>query len=842
MNKVESSLLKFFVKFAKNYSEGFDKDEALVEKMIRNKAVQKLVIDCIYKLEPILAGEILNSKRKKTPVKQYAQPQESRLTLLAKEIQNLMLNFDSIKQKLSSVKQIVNSIDSHLTKKFSISEDLVQSEENFKLENFLKKFSQKRKMLDHEFQDFTNETWEKHFEVEKMLQEELILYENKGKMLANKFLTKLNQVKQKTGEKIFRLELKIVEQEAEFEHHVNRLQMVIEEKNSQELRKVEYENNLLNEYSNLFYIPDMQTAILRIKSLVTIRQILEKNRNQDEKIIQSLKNKIKLLAQEYVESQDKLLKTTQNFSSLSLCIAKIIDESCLTEIDKKSLFDNLNSLDCKLLENRVMDERVLQYLTGKVFINRMEKILEETESKDEGFKIKIWKCLENEARIGKLNKKDSGRKRKASPNGKLSGRNFGTSPRLDLMIEPDSPFDSVKKMVSVLDMELKSRNKVLTQNLTDAITGVIVSPKKQGKEIKVRTHMIDIQIPKLYISVEKSSGTEPTPSTSSTETQTISTFSCNSSQTPLNFSDVTLHESYYTNNNFLSLYRSYIQQIQSDSSTQTEKKPKFKELQNSSLLIKGLMRNSIPNIINTIKVSNEKLMEESAINSTETVPNTEKTPSLLQSKHIYEQELEMFAQFLGYKKLDFSTLQYLWEEVINRRLLEGEKDKITSHLRAHFGAETFVEEKLKVIKLLSSDKSDYAQDKSLNVLLKDFHAKISVIARWRNLLINFFKSNIPKFFNSDTPNTLSKIVFFTRLQNLPNQDQSLHNFKKQDTSIIFKKQDWRVQSKSPILQSKAAIFPPPRIKPNKTYEKLSRPKTPTILKSSKKLPNLNFFK
>ena len=844
MDKVQRSLLKFFVRFAKSLTEGCDGDGVVVERMIRNKGVQELVIDCIYKLEPILAGEVINSTRKKSPVKQYPQPQESRLTLLAKEIQNLMLNFDSIKQNLSSVKQIVNSLDSNLSKKPSISQEPFQVEENTKLENFLKNFSQKRKMLDHEFQDFTNETWEKHFEVEKMLQEELISYENKGKILANKFLTKLNQVKQKTGEKIFRLETKIAQQQAEFEHQVNKLQMTIEDKNSQELRKAEYENALLNEYSTMLYIPDMQTAVNKIKSLMTVRQILEKNRNQDEKIIQSLKSKIKLLAQEYIESQDRLLKTTQNFSSLSLCLAKIIEESCLSENDKRSLFENLNSLDCKLLENRILDPRVLQYLTGKIIVSRMEKLLDETELKDEGFKIKVWKCLGTEGRIGKnLSKKESGRKKsRGSPNGKYTGRNLGTGIRLDEMVEPDSPFNSVKKMVSDLDSELKSRNKALTQNLTDAITGITASPKRQGKEIKVRTQLIDIQIPKLYKTVEKSAGTDPIPSTSSTETQANSTFSCNSSQTTLNSSQVTLHETYYTSNNFLSLYRSYIHQIQSDSSTQTEKKPKFKELQNSNLLIKGLMRNSIPSILNTFKGTTDKPLEDSQTSPTETLPTTEKTLDLLHSKDIYQRELEIFAQFLGYKKMDFSTLQHLWEEVINRRLLEGEKDKITSHLRAHFGAETFVEEKMKVIKLLSNEgNGEYGQDKSLRVLLKDFHVKIAVIGRWRKLLINFFTSNTSKFFTLDTPNTISKIVFFTKLQNLTNQDQSLHHLKKSDTSIIFKKQDWRVHSKSPILPSKPSKFPP-RIKPNKTYEKLTRPKTSTTIKSSRKLPNLNFFK
>lgn len=843
MNKIETSLLKFLVTFIKRYSDEYCTDHNLVEKMIKNKRVQKLIIDCIYKLEPILAGEVLKGKQKNIMPKPSQPSQDSHLNILSRDVKMLMSNFDSIKEKLSSVKHLVTSIDSSLNQKHSISSDQVSPEENPILESFLKKMSQKRKLFDYEFQDFSNETWEKHFEVEKMLQQELVLYENNKKILANKFFCKLNHVKLKTGDKICRLEGQICKERSEFMHIINKLQMIIEEKNSQEMRRVEFEQKLLDESFSLFYISDLPSAITKIKALVTVRQILEKNRQQDEKVIEGLKKKLQILAEEYVKSQDQLLEMTQKVSSLSLCIVRIIEESFLPESEKKSFIEDINAFDCKSLELQLTDEKILEYLTGKIFIKRIEKVFDDFDNKDSNFKIKIMKCFDNESKQKKKSRGDSRLKgRKKSPNGKLYVKTLNASPGIELINEPESPFNSVKKVISELDSELRNRNKLLTQNLNEALMEFGGSPKKYGKELKVRTQYIDIQLPKPLNTLEKSSETDSSLSllylchNSTQASSSSNSFCC---QTTLTSSEVTFHEDYYTRNDFMSLYRLYISQKQANIFTQTEKKLKFKELDDSKLLVKGLMRHSI--MQKKINVQELESNEEILIKSVEAVQKTERLPDLEQSKDLYHKELEIFSHFLGYKKMDFKTLQQLWEDVINRRLVEGERDKITSYLRSHFGTENFVEEKQKIISMLLNYKSENVQDNSLKVLLNDFHNKISALAKWRKLLFNLFKTNLPKLFDPSDSQSFPKLVIYYRMIKANHHLIPSHHLKKSDTSIIFKKQDWRLNSRSPIQQHKAPKFSS-RILTTRTHEKLFRAKTPILTKNHQKFPILNPFK
>jgi hypothetical protein len=76
--------------------------------------------------------------------------------------------------------------------------------------------------------------------------------------------------------------------------------------------------------------------------------------------------------------------------------------------------------------------------------------------------------------------------------------------------------------------------------------------------------------------------------------------------------------------------------------------------------------------------------------------------------------------------MNFQDIQQIWEEVINRRILEGEKDKISVHLRGYLGTDKFESEKAKVITMIDNQ-------------LNEKHAKSSKVLKSQAALINWKK-------------------------------------------------------------------------------------------------------
>ena len=69
---------------------------------------------------------------------------------------------------------------------------------------------------------------------------------------------------------------------------------------------------------------------------------------------------------------------------------------------------------------------------------------------------------------------------------------------------------------------------------------------------------------------------------------------------------------------------------------------------------------------------------------------------VIEASEEYQKEFSLHTQAKGLKKMNFQDIQQIWEEVINRRILEGEKDKISVHLRGYLGTDKFDSEKTNI--------------------------------------------------------------------------------------------------------------------------------------------------
>jgi hypothetical protein len=371
------------------------------------------------------------------------------------------------------------------------------------------------------------------------------------------------------------------------------------------------------------------------------------------------------------------------------------------------------------------------------------------------------------------------------------------------------------------------------------------------KGVKVRTKLVDIQVPKNYKTHEKETQVENDFKSfymKSESTSTCVKLEDVNLQTVLNLSDVKKYEEYYLNHDFIDLYQVFMKTRKIDKEIQTEKKIKFKEFDDSKLLIKGLMKKTALAFHSSIRdIKNKAVNSEAATNREPTpIPNltnetevfTERNEAnpINEAQDLYQKEFAIYSQFLGLKKFDFTSLQKIWEEVINRRLVEGEKDKITSHLRTVFGTETFEQEKQKVIHMLSNIKQEQNMNSSYGLLLRDFHKKVNILDRWRNFMILFIKSNLSKFFeeNSTRLNLLKISTFLKMLKQSPTKDPTT----KSNTVLVFKTQDWRITSKSPVQNRKPSKTSQMQKHP-KNFDNLFRLKTPSKVKVEK-LPSLNF--
>ena len=839
MNAIQTDLLKFFINFIQNAEPDDDTATYLVKRMMKDKQVQEILVECLFRLEPFLTTE-LSLIRTKTKPSLALMRKESRLLVLAQDIKNLMKNFDSIKSAIGSISKTVQNFGTILNQTPSIALAYSQSSDS-PLVKYLSSISGGKSVNNEEFEDFSKETWNKHMEVEKMLAAELYLYKARWDLHEQNHVRKVFWIKEKTGVKVRRLEEVNQKIKFEFIQELARAMMKIEDRVGMEERRKRFEMELMKDEENLVFVPDLLTAVEKIKSLLTVRQVLEFNRHEDDKVIQVLNGKMQSIAFEFLETQESLkmyVKYTQDLTNL---LVKVIKRFDWPRDRVEGILDCARKMEFDEIDGMVMD-LMKEYSTNL-----------SPEAKSRG---------PDSPRKSKRN--SPSKLEKKSPKSKLK---IITSPPHSPSKDTDHPTISFKKVLSQIDYEIKSKNKKFSENLSEIMNNFARPPKMKLKEINIKTKKTEpkAEVKKTFtqaavqtvtsfklLKIKESSSQTTSPSCSSA-----------ASQTDLASNDIQKLENLIQNRDIIKDYQDFIQDKQSTKETQTEQKIVHKEFEDSKLLIRTMMRkHTAPSSHQSLLRSRTPLMAANDFSSagsqflksfetgTLLTPNQVNEDNetieeeLAKATSEYTKEFGIFSQFLGYKKLDFFSIQKLWEEVINRRLSEGEKDKITDYLKEYEGCENYEVEKMKIIHMLMNFKKQGKDDKAFDSLVKGFKKTIRVLNKWRKFLILFIKKYVSKIIYDQRSGKLVdlyKIVVFYRLikQDIGLMLDKKHVMKKSETSVVFKDENWLNTSRSPRLVKKTTVksrlF---SIKHNKSYERTLKIKSPARFHHTKDLQKL----
>ena len=111
METLQQSLVRFYASFITNRTNDSQLNSYLVKKMLKNKSVQKIIIDSMCKLDPIINEEIISVFNPKNSNSQRKIMKKSKLLSLADDIKDVMKNYEFIQGKISNMKDIVENLD-----------------------------------------------------------------------------------------------------------------------------------------------------------------------------------------------------------------------------------------------------------------------------------------------------------------------------------------------------------------------------------------------------------------------------------------------------------------------------------------------------------------------------------------------------------------------------------------------------------------------------------------------------------------------------------------------------------------------------------------------------------
>lgn len=867
MEPLQKDLLKFFISYIGSLHEEPELPDKLVRRMMKVKKVQQIIIDCMCRLEPIVTKEISKTRFSTSNSTITVKINESRLIKLSKDVKHLMTNYESIQSKLGSVKSIVNSLDTSLVSTTEIEKINPEKTTQSYLETFLSSISKKQITTGEEIEEISSDAWSKHNEVEKLLKTEIEAYTTRCNAFENKYYYKVRGIKQKAGNKIEALEKEIENVSAYYIKKINQLGMINEDIKSQQLENFNSEQEILNQGIDFTPASDLVAAGSIIKSLAATRLVLEKNRRVDDKIIRGLNLKLTMIGNKYTESQEQCSKIMKNLTSLAWCFGNLIENSRLVPEEKKEVLGLLSDQGFHKIEEKLRNTSFMESFSQENISKKLDNFRESLTMisqtiKNENIKAKLNKVTEDfhidilkvkpklnktiliEDRPEKSPRKYS-EKLKASPKSRSnkSPKYVATPTTRESDKSPfvESSLENIKKNFLTIEEEIKAKNKALADDLS-FFTKSLRTPVKSRNSVeneaismsKFRSYKNRIEhVSKEIQTNERFLSRSWREVSQQTDTKILFT---NLTQTDIIKQKVLIinEEGRYAYIEKEQLEEEFYEK--KNQQTQTEKPQKRfeyteikepKELNNSSLLARGLMKKStippktdsattkkheigamIENLI-TRRVSGLALpINELNKNNSKSERQEGKDEEGKDATEEYHKEFSIQSQFFGFKKTSFIEIQRLWEEVINRRLTDGEKDKISVYLRGYLGTDQFDMEKSKIINLLEAAKNDMSANNPFMHLIKEFKSKMSILDNWKRVLLKvFFKVSKE---NADKTNDYSDIVFrsavFLRfIKNRPNSPESKESMKKSETSLIFKPDKWIVSSPSPTLISKRIV-------------------------------------
>ena len=886
MEELPKNLISFFVSFIKSHTDTLADKEKLIRKMMTMRNVQSIIIETMFRLEPIINEQVIGIKSQTPSKNANNKSRESHLLTLSRDIKQQMENFANIQESLSNVLNLVESIN------LNVEELPAQPTKTFEapeLVNFLSTMAGKPKISNFEIESISDDTWAKHMEVEKMLKVEVQKFENKTQKLENSFFSRISSVKLRAANKIIRLETELQNTWEYFRILHDRSTMQYEDKVSKEIEQFEKEEEILGT-GNEMQAKDYSQAIAKIKNLIAARKILEKRKHQDEKLIAGLNSKISLLNEKIVELKIFNGSLIENCGSLSWCLEFLIGKMDIPAVVKEKVLKLISKQKCKKLENLFKVDEVFEKYSveslSKKFENLKNGIAEVCiHVADENLKIKLRKLV-TDSKLDEINKK-SAVKHLQLPKAPLSLPKRGKSStgsiqsvKKDLVItpkevksssqlaKPETSLDKMKKAMLAIDKELADHEKVVQEVYAETIKVRDTALQDlSANDSIMKSIENDLTSPNSmenpfffpeslrYRNLEIVSTRSEEHLRDSKSTQTISNELLTQASTPVH----RVSAKHLTIENLQQLYISPLQKhFKFEKYCQTDEQNEASAtMRESDSLIQGLMlksnilkfKNPIePNLSDSLLVTNlgkahkvrslragvignieeslddifkqKKRIELSLNNTTLPLEGSRQmnrspsrvTPSKLgatltakKQNHFsiaseeYKKEFILQLQYKGIKKTDSQSAEMVWEEVIKRRLLEGEKDKISLHLRGYLGTDKFESEKSKMITMIEGNDKNVELSK-INVKIEKYRRSFE---NWKKLMTKFleklsfnFKSQLSEDdSSSDILFKVAKNLKFIKHRLMRKVNKNIPNNARRE-EIIFAPDKWAVNSTS----------------------------------------------
>ena len=164
---------------------------------------------------------------------------------------------------------------------------------------------------------------------------------------------------------------------------------------------------------------------------------------------------------------------------------------------------------------------------------------------------------------------------------------------------------------------------------------------------------------------------------------------------------------------------------------------------------------------NRLLERNKKLIEDNIIKRE---VKEEKEKSIINATEAYKAEFKLQTQLKGLKKIPFADIQGLWEEVINRRILEGENDKISIYLRGYLGTDKFESEKARIIAMMGTAEVENLENTPQDV---DEICPINKnIQHWKEIVEKYLSKQFIYYKPLINPNESPKDILYKIAKNL----------------------------------------------------------------------------
>ena len=870
MESLHQNLLRFFISFIASRTTESSSSPSLIKKIMQMKPVQKIIIDSMCKIDPIINQEILASTNYRLSQQQRFVLKKSKLLTLADDVKIMMENYEDIQIKVSSVRDIVDSLDLAI-------ESYPSPEESSKTPvagaaySFLSEAIGVRQITDEEIEEISGDIWGKHMEVEKMLQAELQKYKDEKDSVVSRHHYRLYEVKTKTGLRILDLEAEIARNTLFFQEKISRISMQIEDIMSTEHERYQAEEQFLRFSSDYSYIKDLPTAIQKIKNLVTAKNIYEKRMLQDEKLIKGLNNKLKQILDKFTDLQNTNSKLLANFSSLNWCLGTVLERSDLPQAIKDKSLKYISKQKCVKLEELLRAAGTFD-LASIDFVNKKFEDFKEGIShitaliKDDNAKTKINKLI--------LESKSVQIKRSVSPKRlrhavilKKNSRARTAKGADRNKINEEGTVEQLKQALMSIDEAMRHRTRVIGDDLEELamemdsdMQGTYEESTKvmDAQEIDKKKTVQALQSPRKpsYNISPRSPAPKNEPARTATEVERnvncfehrfVQTNNCickeQYAQTDLqmhnqSFKNI-LDSKNETNKRFM--LRDQDHSILQDLSLKTlDRKPgKYEEkgaqTEHQSLyfefktpdntIIREIMNKARQNQSRerTFPKASDLPVEAPIFSIKDGLSQANKIDTLASNSLLsnqnhylkeaskeYQREFQLQVQIKGLKKLEPNDVRIIWEEVINRRITDGEKDKISIYLRGYLGTDKYEEEKKKVISIIEASKSAEIST-ATKVLPKSLFTVRNEIGfkNWKKLMDAFFgKYFLTLIGNIDDKCTFTDILYRAarkikyvrhRLEKVKVCKKIEILGKKSEENLRYKTDQWTVNSLTPTL-------------------------------------------